>query len=416
MSKLLFPDREEVNPERVSGAELAVGILGGTGAEGLDEKRLQICRCLREFFPGRRGVVILSDDGSDPEAGETFLRAPAEVPGIHISTSGGGAGTGDQVLNFLEKARELGADALAVVRAASWKPGASHAQDLLEPLFNEFSLVTPLYARNPNETPLTTNLVYPLLRSLFGKRVREPMGGDFGLSGQLADLLLEEVPADCVRGFGFDVWLTTTAVARGVPLCQTFLGPAPVPEAPVPEPLPLFAHTVETLFLLMDKYHEDWKRVRWSKPTVVFGAGARNGPRGQAGGVDPAVLHTLFLDGFSRFAPLWKKVLHRDVLEKLREVKKFPLETFEFPALMWALSLFAFALAYKRSPDSAGTLMESLRPLYAGRTCSTVISTSHMSPQQAEVYLDEQCRVFEETKPYLEYLWEKRRARTGTGM
>jgi hypothetical protein len=49
-----------------------------------------------------------------------------------------------------------------------------------------------------------------------------------------------------------------------------------------------------------------------------------------------------------------------------------------------------------------------LLPLYMGRTSSTAISTAYMSPQQVEGYLEDPCRVFEETKPYQEYLWEKR--------
>ncbi len=403
-----------MNPEAVSRAEIVVGILGGTDLERVEEERQKASRSLQEFFPGRTGAVIFSDDLGDDRSGEeareAFLRTPAQVPGIYISTPPGVTGKGNQVLNFLEKARELGADALALVHGGPSNSRDPWVQDLLEPLFKEFSLVTPLYARNPGDGPLTANIVYPLLRSLFGKRVREPMGGDFGLSGQLADLLLEGMPADCVRGFGLDIWLTTTAVASGLPLCQSFLGGAavPGPDAQLPEPGPVFAQALETLFLLMEKYHDKWKSVRWSKPMVVFGAGAGNGLCGDAGRADPAVLYGMFQDGFPRFEPLWKKILHRDIFEKLREVKKFPLETFEFPALMWALSLFAFALAYKRRAIRMDTLAESLRPLYAGRTCSTVISTSHMSPQKAEVYLDDQCRVFEETKPYLEYLWEKR--------
>ncbi len=410
MNKPLFPGREEANPESVSRADIVVGIIDDGPPESLVEKRRQAGRTLREVFPDKSGAVILSEDRSEGPAREAFFRESMEVPGICLSTPPGVTGRGNRILNLLERARELGAESIAVISRRASDPTVDWVRRLLEPTFQEFSLVSPIYARHPGEGSLTSNVVYPLLRSLFGKRVREPMGGDYGLSGTLADLLLEDVPEGSVHGYGIDVWITTTAVARGVPLCQTFLGGASTSghDTPVPEPPAVFSDTMETVFFLMQKYHDQWKSVRWSKPTVVFGVGVRSEPGGEPAVGGPAVLYAGFQEAFPRFESLWKEVLHRDVYEKLREVKKISLETFEFPALMWTLSLFAFALAYKRKPESVDALVECLLALYMGRTCSTAISTSHMSSQQAEVYLEDQCRVFEETKPYLEYLWEKR--------
>jgi len=412
MSELLFPGRTETNPDSVSGLDVVVGIVGGGRPTSPLEARREAARALRASFPGRAAAVVFTDDGGAEAGREPFFSEPMDVPGIWLATPPGVTGRGHMILNLLDRARELGAASVALIGREAPDTVGIRVQRLLEPTLETFSLVAPVYARSAGDASLTCNVAYPLLRSLFGKRVREPLGGDYGLSRALVDRLLSDVPGGAARGFGIDAWISTTAMACGLPVCQSFLGDAGGDgrDAPRPRPPELFSETLEAVFLLMQKHHDAWKSVRWSKPTVVFGVGARpqGGPAQGPFPADPAELYAGFQAAFPRFAPLWKKILQRDVFEKLLEVRKIPLETFEFPALMWALSLFAFALAYKRQPEDAPALMESLFALYLGRTCSTAISTAHMGPQQVEVYLEDQCRVFEETKPYLEYLWQKR--------
>ena len=49
--------------------------------------------------------------------------------------------------------------------------------------------------------------------------------------------------------------------------------------------------------------------------------------------------------------------------------------------------------------------MDSLIPLYFGKTLSYVRKTERMSVQQAEDFIENECMVFEETKPYLVDHW-----------
>jgi hypothetical protein len=72
---------------------------------------------------------------------------------------------------------------------------------------------------------------------------------------------------------------------------------------------------------------------------------------------------------------------------------------------VWAEILIDFAVAYKDGPASKGKIMESLTPLYFGRTCSFVIELEPMTIQQAEELIEDQCCVFEYTKPYLLKRW-----------
>ena len=90
---------------------------------------------------------------------------------------------------------------------------------------------------------------------------------------------------------------------------------------------------------------------------------------------------------------------------KLRELQNFSLETFEFPHLLWALILYDYAVAFKVQTVPLETCLESLMPLYSGRVCSGARATANMDVKEVEVYFEDQCRVFEETKPWLTRLW-----------
>ncbi len=50
-------------------------------------------------------------------------------------------------------------------------------------------------------------------------------------------------------------------------------------------------------------------------------------------------------------------------------------------------------------------LLSSLIPLYFGKTLSYVRKTARMSVQQAEEFIENECMVFEESKPYLVDRW-----------
>jgi hypothetical protein len=78
---------------------------------------------------------------------------------------------------------------------------------------------------------------------------------------------------------------------------------------------------------------------------------------------------------------------------------------FELPANLWAEILIDFAVAYKNGADEKQRIMESLIPLYFGRTCSFVVELEPMTIQQAEEVIEDQCIVFERSKPGLLKRW-----------
>jgi hypothetical protein len=81
---------------------------------------------------------------------------------------------------------------------------------------------------------------------------------------------------------------------------------------------------------------------------------------------------------------------------------------FSFPTDLWARVLFDVAIAYRDEILDRDTIMDSLIPLYFGRTLSFVKKAKRMSIKQAEEEIEEDCVTFEMTKPYLIQRWKKR--------
>ncbi len=50
----------------------------------------------------------------------------------------------------------------------------------------EYTHIAPYYHRHKYDGTITNGIIYPMTRTLYGKSVRQPIGGEFGFSGRLA--------------------------------------------------------------------------------------------------------------------------------------------------------------------------------------------------------------------------------------
>src|SRR5574340_1808613 len=145
---------------------------------------------------------------------------------------------------------------------------------LLKPVLREEAeFVAPLYHRHKFDGTITNSIVYPLTRALYGRRVRQPIGGDFGFSGKLAQFYLtKEVWESDVARFGIDIWMTTTALANHFKVAQSFLG-AKIHDAKDPgaDVSNMLYQVVSATFDLMEGYANTWAPIRGSEPVPIFG-------------------------------------------------------------------------------------------------------------------------------------------------
>ena len=398
----------EENPSKVTSAEIVVTIPPGDQARTIAFPVEKANEGLVQFFPDRKSAIIGCGYHSDNGTREAFMRVNTAVPKIYLSPSEGIKGKGPHLKNLLQKAVELDARAVIVVDVDASNITPWWIKNLGNPLFREFGFVAPLYLQHRFQGAITNTIVYPLTRSLYGRRVRQPIGGDFGISGELARLYLEDsFWENRASEYGIDIWLTTFAIIQGVPICQSFMGSpkAQTPPDPGGEAPPLFNHMVGNLFAMLGHYEKRWQGVKWSKPTAIFGFGSGGTGKVPDFAVNKEQLYTRFTESVTPMIDRWKAVLVPEVFSKLTEVAGIPPDRFDFPTQLWAKILFDYAVAFRRQTDQADGLLESLRPLYWGKVLSYVNKVDTMSTQQAEEYIEEECLIFEETKPYLLERW-----------
>lgn len=406
------------NPDKVSSTEIVVGIPSYNEAANISYPTDVASRGLVEYFRGREAVIINVDNHSPDGTKEAFLSTPTQIPKIYISTPDRVRGKGNNFRNLFEASVELGAKAIVVVDADLTSITPAWIQYLGEPLLDGIDYVAPIYVRHKYDGSITNHIAYPMLRTLFGLRVRQPIGGDFGFSGKLARAFLsEKLWNENIAHFGIDIWMTTIAIARNFQVCQSFLGSPKSHKAkdPAKHLGPMFTQVIATLFDLVNDFEYIWKDTHQSRPSSIYGFGLGVDEKPTDVTVNSDALFDSFKSGFEKFGEIWDKIIPKpEFIEisryrKIREKKQF-----YFPSDLWARILFSFAVAYKNNGEiDRMHMIESMIPFYHSRILSYVNKTEDFNIKEAEEYLENVNRVFEREKYYLIARWNQAQKRLG---
>jgi len=417
------PDTAGIGPAASPGpdeVDILVGIPSFNNAKTIGHVVRAVEAGLTKYFPGRRAVLVNSDGGSTDGTADVVREASADLDSILLENRVGGfrklvipyhgiPGKGSAFRKVFDIARQLGAKACAVVDSDLRSITPEWIELLIKPVLEEgYDYVSPYYMRHKYDGTITNTIVYPLTRALYGKRLRQPIGGDFGFSGRLASFYLEKDVWDSdVARFGIDIWMTTTAIANGFRICQAFLG-AKIHDAKDPgADLSAMLHqVVSSVFDLMEEYAEAWRSVKGSERVATFGFV-------YAVGLEPINVNLdkmieMFRLGVRDLETFYKSFLPENVLSDLREAAARPdRDAFSYADDAWVRTIMSFALAYHRKVVSREHLIKSLTPLYLGKVASFVIETWTSSAEEVEGRLEKLCLSFEREKSNLVESWRR---------
>lgn len=409
--------------EAVGDAEIVVGIPSYNNEATIGHVVRAAEYGLAKYFPKKKAVILNADGGSKDRTQQvvretsvyhsydTLLIKQPVHPSVHISGRYTGIpGKGSAFRAFFESTDLLGAKCLVVLDSDLRSITPEWIELLAGPvLLKGYDLVTPHYARHKYDGTITNNVVYPLVRSLYGKRIRQPIGGDFGLSRDLVtELLTKDVWETDVARFGIDIFTTVSAVNDGFEVCESFLG-AKVhdPKDPASSLSDMFKQVVGTLFLLAGYTAETWKAVSGSRPLPCFGFKSEIAPVAVEVSVQRMVER--FQEGMVRFEDKWASILRSEEIEGIRHAASMPADEFRFPMDLWSRTLYTYLAKAPgaENPEPYQEHVESLVPLYMGRTASFVLETQEMRTAEAEKVVEEQGNRFEELKPFLSEMWNE---------
>src|SRR5829696_5366969 len=275
---------------RLGSADIMVGIPSFKNAATIGYVVRAAQAGLVQYFPDLRPVVVNADAGS-PDATQKVVvetEPPDYVERIllvrpknrlqRISLTypeiDGVGGKGAALRTIFQVADALGVQALVVVDSDLRSIVPEWIELLAGPIQKGgFDFVAPLYTRYKYDGTITNTVTYPLTRALYGLRIRQPIGGDFGVSGDLVRHYLEQDDWDAdVSKFGIDIWMTTKAITGGFAVCQTRLG-AKIhdPKDPGADLGPMFSQVVSTILRLTERHAERWLEVRASVDIPAYG-------------------------------------------------------------------------------------------------------------------------------------------------
>jgi hypothetical protein len=357
---------------------------------------------------GLRTLVLNADGGSTDGTREAAVASPVPASVRVLSTTYEGVpGKGTAVRAVLEAAQLVGARCCLTVDADLRSIEPWWVQRLAGPVLEGGAdYVVPLYLRHKYDGTITNTLAYPMTRALYGARVRQPIGGDFGLSRALvARLLSKPVWESDVARFGIDVWMTTTALCEGFRVVQANLGPK-VHDARDPAATlgPMFQQVVGTLFSLLAVYPWRWRQVRGSQPVPEVGEPVEGEPEPVSITI-PALVER-FREGLRSHGSLWARVLAPDVREQVeRAAEGGPARW--LTDRWWARVVYDFAVAFHRDDLDPDAVVAALVPVYFGRVAAFAEETQALDSRQAERVVERQAEVFEQEKPRLVAAWER---------
>lgn len=389
--------------EKIKPVDIVVGI----SAKNVDNTIVHVMNVastgLLELFSDYKGLLVVSDGFSTDRTVELaeLFELPRKVAKV-VTEEVGEVGKGSAIRTIFEIARHAEADTIILLDGDLLSIRPQWIEHLGQPpIYGAADLVLPYYVRYKYDGIITNNLAYPLTRALYGVNLRQPIGGDYGVSAEFSRRLLEH-PLFPFH-FGIDIFMTTVAAAEGVGIQEVLLG-LKLHESttkyidPASHLTPMFREVVGTMLDLMIYYEDVWKneyvyrkvrrvkaKYHGQKPTPIM--------------VDIGKVDKIFKQGYKDFEKLIAASIADDVFKELKKVYKE--EPVYIPPDLWAKIVYNMASAYKKNSEKRVQLLDVLRILWLGRFASYVKDTKDMGTKEAEKEIEKQAEIFEQERDYL---------------
>lgn len=388
----------EPQSEQIGAADVVVGLVKGSH-DGPDLEQA-IARIV-ESVPASRAVLL-----HPPYAAEGA--APLSVNGgwklisdtrLGWNPNALAQSFGDSFRAVFDAALKSGAQVCAVIASDLSTVTAQRAELLLRPARDEhFDLVAPCYARHPFEGLISRAIVYPLMRALYGKRIRNPLGPDFGVSSKL----LERISSGSKTRMHPVVSLAAEAATGNMKICQSHLGQRSYARPDWTNLGSVLAQVLAPVFLDVERYAPHWQHTRGSTPVPEFGEPLF--VPGPENAVEVSPLLELFSLASRNLTEVWSIILPPSTLVELRRLSR-QAAGFRIPDEMWARIVYDFALAFRLRTINRDQMLRALTPIYLGWIASYALELENATPEAIEQRLERLCVAYEAAKSYFISRW-----------
>jgi glucosylglycerate synthase len=404
----------------VGEVDILVGLPTHNNAKTVDSIVHTIRNGILRGFPRERTVIINADGGS--RDGTRELITGLSINDAHPATSVYALRTlhaisikyastphsGVALRTILAAAELLRAKACIVISPEAERITPEWISNLLRPVYYDgFDLVFPTYRRHKFDGLLMTNLLYPMVRALYGVRIRESYMSEFGFSGRLGSQFLGQNRwNDGIGENGIELRLTLAAVTGGFRLCQSFLGKKDPGERRVADLVATLRQSVGVLFSALEPDFQLWSTVSGSQDVPTTGSDVElllDPLR-----VNRKRLREMFVTGVSELKSVFQSILSPATLAELNRIAGLSEEELRYPAELWVRTVYEFAAAHRKSVINRDHIIQALAPLFRGRVFTFVVENRNSSANDVANNIEGLCLEFERLKPYLLEMWKSK--------
>ena len=345
-----------------------------------------------------KGLQLLSDtaectivnaDGESPDGtSQVFLATPSRFPKLSLTTKNH-QGKGSNVFSLFEHCCEQDIDVLVLIDGDLLSVTPTWPASLAGPVLrSEADYVAPLYRRGRFDAGTTNQLAYPLLDAYFGHRIRQPIGGEFGISKALIQFLLQQRVDSNVLGYGIDIFMTGHAACAGFRIAQADLG-IKRHKPSLGKSHRIFPDVATTAFGLIRQYQMSatTAKPRQFDPVTdpapaVFSANAETA-------------FAAWLARVQELMPVYKEWLGVEPREMITELAS------RKPGLSTSVWVELLAACIAKAVDNTDNAMdrhfaEQLFPVWGIRSMSFIRDNLDHSPETIELQIEDQNELFRE--------------------
>ncbi|WP_455276124.1 glycosyltransferase [[Eubacterium] cellulosolvens] len=383
--------------------DLIIGIPSYNCAHIINYVIHESARGLLKYFPDLKCLILISDGGSTDGTQEVVkaIKLPEKIK-KEVFIYSGEPGKGTAIKAIFESVKLLNAKAMAMVDSDLRSIRPQWMKLLIEPVLKDNDLITPFYVRHRYDGTITNFICYPFTSGVYGKYIRQPIGGDFGLSNNLIQKLLESPlwNLKSIAKFGIDIFITHTAIAGGFKIKQAVLG-VKLHEAKDPGKhlSPMFNNVVGTMFNCMIHYEDFWRKIKGSKSVPIIQENLESA-NPEPIRIDVKLLITNFEKGLEKYNKILKSILSPDSYNSIyKNRSKYSLISSE----IWPKVSYEMAAAFKKVNDknSRESLLDIFRTLWSARVADYASKSSGLTEVAAEKMITKNSRLFEKSKKYL---------------
>lgn len=359
----------------------------------------RVARTVHQLFStvyARQRSVLINPDGASTDGTQTAIQSSAASPDDLIVTSfqlrtlhrittpyHGVPGRGSALRLIFAAADLLNVRAVLLVSPEAVDLTVADMAALLSPVLEGGAdYVKPVVARAPHEGPLVTQLVRPLLGTVFGPRLFEPIDPLLACSARFARRALQSPLWNTpFTQFGLDPWLGALAALEGFQLTQACVHARHPSFQSRPEFADVFQQVVASVFSVTVQEAPRWLGIAQSYDVPITGEPIAAAPKPAHFDIPASAL--ALREGIEALSPLLAELVTPHTLGALQAAARSP--DARIDDALWVSAVYELVVSTARGALSVDQIVQTLRPIYLGRLATLLqdLARTRAAPEEA---------------------------------